>query len=189
MEPAHDLGQNIEKELKKLAGDALDSRMPELALPKAEATPELGDSDLMAQPRGSGNDMQFWFTGQQRESQPRGSGNDPQFINTLNKQRGSKDQIIQQLEPRNSRGISYEFGGKPVAEQSLPTSDDLKTSMPPIERPSSAGAALDPRQKQKKVKAIQDFINNAKKNKFSEWRKQKQLNQTRSSDNQSQGHR
>ena len=76
-----------------------------------------------------------------------------------------------------------------MAEQSLPTSDDLKTSMPPIARPSSAGAALDPRQKQKKVKAIQDFINNAKKNKFSEWRKQKQLNQTRSSDNQSQGHR
>lgn len=45
---------------------------------------------------------------------------------------------------------------------------------------------MDLRQKEKKVKAIQDFINNAKKNKFSEWRKLKQQNQTQSSD-QSQG--
>ena len=48
MESACNVGQDIEQELKKLAGDALDSRMPEFALPKAEATPVLGDSDLMA---------------------------------------------------------------------------------------------------------------------------------------------
>lgn len=72
-----------------------------------------------------------------------------------------------------------------LAEQSKPTAS---TELAPEAkaRSASAGAAMDPRQKQKKVKAIQDFINNAKKNKFSEWRKLKQQNQTQSSDGQSQ---
>ena len=63
MQPVLDLDEEIEKELKKFSGDGPDSKMHEFALPQAVTTPELGDHGLMPEPRGSGNDMQFWFAG------------------------------------------------------------------------------------------------------------------------------
>jgi len=69
-----------------------------------------------------------------------------------------------------------------------PSSASAQPSMSGIDEPSKSSSTpaatsieyqtQDPAKKQQKVKQIQDFINNAKKSKFSEWRKQKQHNQT-----------
>lgn len=85
-----DLDKEIEEELKKLTEDGPARGMQEIRPQQAVAVPENTDLDMRTQPRGSGNDMNFWF----RESanlRARGSGNDPQFRNALGPQKDGNE--------------------------------------------------------------------------------------------------
>ena len=181
-----DLDEEIEKELKRLTEDEPDKALEELSVPQAVLSPDHSGLGLADQPRGSGNDMNFWFGEQQAAAQARGSGNDPRFRNLLRPQKENNEPANDSFQLHKSNTSRPDKDVAALAEQARSATDTDLTSEPQA-RSSSAGAAMDPRQKQKKVKAIQDFINNAKKNKFSEWRKLKQQNQTQSSDAQSQG--
>ena len=116
--------------------------------------------------------MNFWFGEQDARVRPRGSGNDPQFRNALRPQKDTNEQTNYSFHQQKSNASWTEQDAGATAQQAKPSTDPA-TATEPHARSASAGDAMDPRQKQKKVKAIQDFINNAKKSKFSEWRKLK----------------
>lgn len=74
-----DLDQEIEKEMKRLTGGD-----PKEQIHEEDKSAEDSNKQILAAPRGSGNDMKFWFGDEQRFSgQTRGSGNDPKFKNML----------------------------------------------------------------------------------------------------------
>ena len=63
-----------------------------------ESEPDLGNNGFgsLVQPRGSGNDMNFWFGEQnQADMQPRGSGNDRHFKNMLASPNEPKEELIE----------------------------------------------------------------------------------------------
>ena len=87
-----DLDREIEKEMKRLTGGGPKE-------PHLEEAKQADDSGpQMLSPRGSGNDMKFWFGDEPRVS-GRGSGNDPRFKNVLASQ-GREDDGEPQEQPR-----------------------------------------------------------------------------------------